>query len=224
MVLFHTADQAAAAVDFDAAEVDPEGLRITVKKAIPAQAGMAGGSSDAAAVLRALNRHYGRFSDEQLRAVGLDVGSDVPYCLFGGVALAKGRGEILTRLPDLPEKLFFVLVKPKFSVSTPALFRQIDAAGVRVRPDTAAMLRALASGDRAGIGKLLCNAFQPEVAADFPVVEEIRAAMLEHGAFGAQLTGTGSVVFGLFGSKLKAAAAALVLESRFPAVWLTAAV
>ena len=91
----------AARAYFDAAALDPGGLRIEICKAIPAQAGMAGGSSDAAAVLRALNRHYGRFTETQLRAIGLTVGSDVPYCLFGGAALAQGRGEILTRLPEL---------------------------------------------------------------------------------------------------------------------------
>ena len=113
---------------FDAAGLDPDGLRIRVRKSIPAQAGMAGGSSDAAAVLRALNRHYGRFSGAALREIGLQVGSDVPYCLFGGVALARGRGEELTRLPDLPGELHFVLAKPDFSVSTPELFREIGRA------------------------------------------------------------------------------------------------
>ena len=226
----------------DAAGVDPEGLRIHVRKAVPAQAGMAGGSSDAAAVLRALNRHYGRFSEEELRAIGLSVGSDVPYCLFGGVALARGRGEILTRLPELPGELWFVLAKPEFSVSTPALFREIDAArdgegaslpsadkrclslhagSFAARPHTQAMLDAIARGDRNAIGAALQNNFEPLVAARFPIVEELRRIMLTHGALGARLTGTGSVVFGLFCSKYKATAAALELRDHCSEVFLT---
>lgn len=214
----------AAQVYCAAAGMEPEGLRIQVEKHIPAQAGMAGGSSDAAAVLRALNRHYGCFSDEELRSLGLRVGSDVPYCLFGGVALAKGRGEVLTRLPSLPDKLCFLLAKPSFSVSTPALFREIDAAGVSARPDTAAMCRAIAHGDCGAIGACLQNAFEPLVAARYPVVETLRKTMLAHGALGARLTGTGSVVFGLFDDSASARSASKVLQAICPAVHLCTAV
>ena len=214
----------AARAYFDAAQRDPGGLRIEIRKTIPAQAGMAGGSSDAAAVLRALNRHYGCFSEAQLRAVGLTVGSDVPYCLFGGTALAQGRGEMLTRLPALPENACFVLVKPAFSVSTPALFRRIDAEGVTERPDNAAMVAALEAGDLPAIGRLLQNAFEPVVAQTYPVVQEIRTTLLENGALGARLTGTGSVVFGLFDGEEKAASAAETLRARYPEVHTAKAV
>ncbi len=214
----------AAKLYFNAAGLDPGGLRILVKKNIPAQAGLAGGSSDAAAVLRALNRHYGRFGPEELLSLGLKVGSDVPYCLFGGVALARGRGEILTRLPDLPDELWFVLAKPEFSVSTPALFREIDEAGVLERPDTPAMLDAVRRADRNAIGANLQNAFEPLVAKKFPVVESIRQVMLSHEAIGARLTGTGSVVFGLYCSKFKAAAAVVELQELCPEVYLVTAI
>lgn len=213
----------AAEAYFGAAGLDPDGLRIRVEKHVPAQAGMAGGSSDAAAVLRTLNRHYGRFSDDALREIGLTVGSDVPYCLFGGVALARGRGERLTRLPDLPGELNFVLVKPELSISTPALFRELDAAGVTARPDTEAMVSAIARKDRNAIGASLQNAFEPLVTAQYPVVEELRQVLLAHGAIGARLTGTGSVVFGLFCSKLRAFSAALELETLCPEVFLAEA-
>ncbi|MBR7009557.1 MAG: 4-(cytidine 5'-diphospho)-2-C-methyl-D-erythritol kinase [Oscillospiraceae bacterium] len=214
----------AARIYCEAAGVDPDGLSIHVEKRIPAQAGMAGGSSDAAAVLRALNRHYGRFSAEQLRELGLRVGSDVPYCLFGGVALARGRGELLSRLPPLPGELYFVLAKPEFSVSTPALFRELDAAGVSVRPDTPAMLDAIRRGDRNAIGACLENAFEPLVARQYPIVERLRGVMLAHEAVGARLTGTGSVVFGLFCSKFKALSTALELRDLCPEVYLAEAV
>ena len=213
----------AAKAYFDAAGIDPGGLRIRVEKHVPAQAGMAGGSSDAAAVLRALNRHYGAFSDEVLRTIGLEVGSDVPYCIFGGVALARGRGEELTRLPDLPEELNFVLVKPEFSVSTPELFREIDRTGVTVRPDTAGMIAAIERKDRNAIGARLRNAFEPVVAARHPIVEELRQLLLAHGAIGTEMTGTGSVVFGLFCSKFRAFSAALEAEELCPQVHLATA-
>lgn len=243
----------AARAYFDAAGLEPEGLRIEIEKKLPAQAGMAGGSSDAAAVLRALNRHYGRFSHEALRELGLTVGSDVPYCLFGGVALAKGRGELLTRLPQLPPELWFVLAKPVFSVSTPALFREIDevrhwtdgrdgalpsadladAAPVSADkqclspqpgPHAAAMISAIERQDRNAIGAALQNAFEPLVAARFPVVGQLRRVLLSHEAIGARLTGTGSVVYGLFCSQFKAAAAALELRELCPEVYLSAPV
>lgn len=207
----------------EAAGVDPEGLRIRVQKRIPAQAGMAGGSSDAAAVLRALNRHYGAFRPQQLRELGLQVGSDVPYCLFGGTALARGRGELLSRLPDLPGELWFVLAKPEFSVSTPALFRELDAVGVTARPDTAAMVRAIEQQDRNAIGAAMQNAFEPVIAAKYPIVEKLRQILLAHGAVGARLTGTGSVVFGLFCSKYKAVTAALELREHCREIHLATA-
>lgn len=262
----------AAAAYCEAAGLDPGGLSIHIQKNIPAQAGMAGGSSDAAAVLRALNRHYGRFSPEALLKLGLGVGSDVPYCLFGGTALARGRGEVLTRLPGLPGELYFVLAKPEFSVSTPALFREIDearygspgaeqgsfaaslpaggslggdgalpsarseqaapeAAGRRgeqpsspPRSPAAAMIEAITRADRNAIGAALHNDFEPLVAARFPIVEQLRRVMLSHEAEGARLTGTGSVVFGLFCSQFKAAAAALELREHCPEVHLVKAV
>lgn len=237
----------AARVYCDAAGVDPDGLRIHIRKNVPAQAGMAGGSSDAAAVLRALNRHYGRFSQEELLALGLTVGSDVPYCLFGGVALARGRGEILTRLPNLPKELWFVLAKPNFSVSTPELFREIDARRDGTLPSSelrnaasvfadrqclslqpgshaASMISAIENRDRNAIGASLQNAFEPLAAARYPIVEELRQIMLSHEAVGARLTGTGSVVFGLFCSEFKAAAAALELRDLCPEVYIVEAI
>ena len=214
----------AAKVYMDRAGIDPRGLFVNIQKNIPAQAGMGGGSSDAAAVLLMLNRHYRRFSDEELRQLGLEVGSDVPYCLFGGVALARGRGEILERLPDLPKGLLFVLVKPEFSVSTAALFQRIDSVGVTARPDTAAMVQAIRKKKRKDIGALLENAFEPTVSQMFPVVQEIRADLLAGGALGARLTGTGSVVFGLFDDRTAAVRAAARLQHRFQTVHIVSAV
>ena len=190
---------------------DPGGLSIRIEKTIPAQGGMAGGSSDAAAVLRALNRHYAALSESRLAELALEVGSDVPYCLAGGTALARGRGERLTPLPPLPREACFVLVRPDFSVSTPALFAEIDRLGVTRRPDNRAMERALAAGDLSAVAAAVANAFEPPILARFPQVGRIKADLLASGALTAQLTGTGSVVFGLFDDAAAARRAAAAL-------------
>ena len=118
---------------------DPGGLSIKLDKTIPVCAGMAGGSADAAAVLRGLNQVLGLdLSQARLEEIGALVGSDVPYCVGGGTALAEGRGEILTPLPSLPH-CHVVLCKPAFSVSTPELFRALDGCRIRRRPDTAGL-------------------------------------------------------------------------------------
>lgn len=202
----------AAEIYFGAAGIDPDGMDISVVKRIPSGAGMAGGSADAAAVLRILNSYYRFFSDEKLRELGLLAGSDVPYCLFGGTALAEGRGERLTRLPSLPANLSVLLARPDFSVSTPELFRAVDEAGVTQRPETASMVRAIRAGDAAAIGRLLCNAFTPEVSRRYPVTDTICRTMRDCGALGAELTGTGSVVFGIFADDASAKNAADALR------------
>ena len=124
------------------------GMKITLRKNIPVGAGMAGGSADAAAVLRALNRAYGLpLTAEQLCAAGETVGSDVAFCLRGGTMLAAGRGERLSPLPELP-KCSFVVCKPDFSISTPELFRKLDGTKMNCHPDTEGILQALSAGEQ----------------------------------------------------------------------------
>lgn len=208
----------AAKAYFQAAGIPPQGLDVFLEKRIPSQAGMAGGSTDAAAVLQLLNSHYAALSETALLALAACVGSDVPFCLFGGTALAEGRGEILTRLPDLPKYLCFVLVKPNFSVSTPALFRAIDACCSVRRPDTAAMCRAIDEKNSVAIGQLLENVFEQPIVNHYPIVETIRQQLLSHAALGARLTGTGSVVFGIFDCMEKAKQAAAAMRGSYPMV------
>ena len=203
------------------AGIDPEGVAITICKRIPVQAGMAGGSADAAAVLRALNRGYGApFTTRQLCRLAEQIGSDVPYCVLGGTALAEGRGEILTRLNAIPE-VWFVLAKPEFSVSTPTLFRAIDAQPIESRPELDAMLSAIEAGDAVRIGALLKNVFQPVASSQYPVVDSICRQLLEDGALGAQMTGTGSVVFGMFQSQAQATLAAQRVKAYVPEVFVS---
>lgn len=177
------------------------GISVYITKNIPDRAGMAGGSADAAAVIRGLDRVLEtRLSERELLDLCAKVGSDVPFCLFGGTALATGRGELLTDLPALP-KCGIAIVKPDFSVSTPALFGAIDGQKITRRPDTAAFLELLKAGDLPGMGAALYNVFEPVLPpSERETVNEIKSHLLQNGALGACMTGTGSVVFGLFPS------------------------
>ena len=183
----------------EAAGVSSEGLAIDLWKTIPVCAGLAGGSADAAAVLRGLNRlmRLG-LSSAELAEIGARVGSDVPYCVRGGTALAEGRGERLTPLPPLP-RCHVVLCKPAFSVSTPDLFERIDGVRLRRRPDTLGLLGALEAGDLAGVARRMYNVFEdalpPRRAGE---IGEIRNSLIQYGALGASMSGTGPTVFGLF--------------------------
>ena len=183
----------------------PCGLDINIEKHIPVCAGLAGGSSDAAAVLRALNQMEDRHLDLDILAeIGALVGSDVPYCVMGGTALAEGRGEVLTPLPPLP-KCWVVLCKPEFSISTPALFAKIDSVRLRCRPDTQGAIAALEAGDLAGVARRMYNAFEDALPERQRVrVNDIKNALIQCGALGASMSGTGPTAFGLFDSEDRA--------------------
>ena len=199
---------------------DPDGLEIRITKRIPSQAGMAGGSADAAAVLRALNTYYGKpLSDFELADLGAQVGSDVPFCVVGGTCLCEGRGEKLTKLPNMPDCIF-VTCKPEFSVSTPVLFRAIDAVDILDRPDHEAMDHALAAGDLEQVARNVYNVFEPVVAAEHPEVHEIKTAMREYGARVSQMTGSGSVVFAIVDEPLAAVAISGVLNKDYRDVFV----
>lgn len=175
------------------------GAHIRITKRIPVCAGLGGGSTDAAAVLNALNELHGAaLSARQLHAAAMRAGSDVPFCLVGGTALAEGRGEVLTPLPPLP-RTPIVICMPHFSCSTPELFARIDARKSRCHPDTAGLIDALKAGDVAGVARRMYNVFEdvlePRAAK---AVNEIKLSLLDNGALGAAMTGSGSAVFGLF--------------------------
>lgn len=177
----------------------PGGAHIRITKRIPVCAGLGGGSADAAAVLTALNElHGGALGTEQLMSAALRSGSDVPFCLAGGTALAEGRGEVLTPLPPLPPT-DVVICMPHFSCSTPELFARIDARRSRCHPDTNGLLSALGEGDVLGVARRMYNVFEDVLdrrAAS--AVGTLKLLLLENGALGAAMTGSGSAVFGLF--------------------------
>lgn len=197
------------------------GWNITLDKSIPVCAGMAGGSSDAAAVLRALNRAEGEpYTAEELARVGEQIGSDVPYCVLGGTALAEGRGEVLTPLPALP-RCWVVVCKPDFSVSTPELFRAIDSVRLRRRPDTAGVLQALDQGDLEGVTRRMYNVFEDALPARlYSRVQDLKKLLIQQGALGANMSGTGSATFGLFREEQTARQAAQILREQCADVYV----
>lgn len=197
---------AAAALRFwEALGREPENLDIRIEKRIPVCAGMAGGSSDAAAVLQALNQRAGDpFSPKELARLGERVGSDVPYCVLGGTALAEGRGEVLTPLAPLP-RCWVVACKPDFPISTPELFAQADRVKLRRRPDTAGLVAALEAGDLGGVARRMYNVFEDVLPARlYTRVAEIKNILIQCGALGANMSGSGPTAFGLF-DRLEAA-------------------
>ncbi len=187
------------------------GLMIQMDKSIPVGAGMAGGSSDAAAVLRGLNRMFGRrMNRRELEKLSEKIGSDVAFCVAGGTALARGRGEVLEDLTPLPD-CAIVICKPGFSTSTPELFRKLDGIGLRTHPDTAGMLGALEAGDLKEIAMRMFNVFEEVDDRRMRSEAEIKHVLLDYGALGAVMTGTGSAVFGVFSDEDAAARCAEVL-------------
>ena len=205
----------AAGAFLEAAGETGQGLAIRLKKNIPVGAGMAGGSADAAAVLRALDRMYSdRFSVFELEQIAARVGSDVAFCVAGGTALASGRGEILTELKDMPD-CSFVIVKPQFSISTPELFRKLDTVQIRSHPDTPGMLKALEDGDLSSLCRRMYNVFEDCGDRRMRDIGAIKGLLLDYGALGAVMTGTGSAVFGVFADDVKAQTARDTLSSEY---------
>ena len=194
---------------------------ISIVKRIPVCAGMAGGSSDAAAVLRAMNELTGAgYTPAELAKIGEAVGSDVPYCVVGGTALAEGRGERLTPLPPLPP-CHVVVCKPPFPISTPQLFSRVDVRKIARRPDTEGMLAALAAGDLTGVARRMYNVFEDVLESRRQAeINAIKAALIDCGALGAAMTGSGPTVFGLFDDPAAAEHAKARLSGSYQDVFL----
>ena len=194
-----------------------QGAWIEIQKAVPVGAGMGGGSSDAAAVLRAMNALFDHaLSTPELEKLSCAVGSDVAFCVAGGTALATGRGEKLEALPPLPD-CAFVVCKPEFSISTPELFRKLDQMPLRRHPDTAGLMAAIREGQLGQVCRRMYNVFEDVDDRRMRTVADIKSRLLDAGALGAVMTGTGSAVFGVFapGQALEGVCAPLRREYGF---------
>ena len=210
----------AAKVYCDAMMKDPDGLEIRITKRIPSQAGLGGGSADAAAVLRALNEYYGNpLSIMALAELGAQVGSDVPFCVVGGTAMAEGRGERLRILPAMPDCVF-VVRKPDLSISTPELFRKIDEKAIAKRPDNRAMESAILAGDLGRVAENFCNVFDPVVTEEHLELNYIKSIFNSYGSVGQQMTGSGSAVFGVVPEFEFAAVICGMLKDNYPQVFI----
>lgn len=210
----------AAKVYCEAMNKDPDGIEIRITKRIPSGAGMGGGSADAAAVLRALNRHYGEpLSIFALAELGAQVGSDVPFCTLCGTAMVEGRGERLRKLPDMPECIF-VVCKPDFSVSTPELYRKIDEVAIAKRPDNCAMESALLAGDLGKVAENVYNVFDPVVTSEHLELNYIKSICNSYGSLNQQMTGSGSAIFAIMPSFEYAAVVCNMLKENYPQVYI----
>ena len=191
-----------------------EGVKIHLEKNIPIAAGMAGGSTDAAATFKGMNELFEcEASEEDLRELGVKVGADVPYCIMGGTALAEGIGEKLSKLPS-PPPCFLLVAKPDINVSTKYVYEHLDAEGVSHHPDIDGMIQAIRDQDLQGIVKRLENVLENVTVKKYPVIQEIKDTMIDMGAEGSLMSGSGPTVFGIFTEEEKAKAALKVLEEK----------
>lgn len=181
-----------------------KGIFIDLKKIIPVAAGMAGGSADAAAVLVGMNKMFQLgLSRRQLMERAVTLGADVPYCIMRGTALAEGIGEKLTRLPAMPA-CQIVIAKPGIHVSTKFVYRNLCLHQGIQHPDIDAQIRALKAGDLKGLAENMGNVLEDVTIPVYPVIGRIKEFMMECGAVGAMMSGSGPTVFGLFADKAQA--------------------
>ena len=196
------------------------GVRVNIKKRIPVGAGLAGGSADAAAVLKGLNILYGTGLDiSELAETGLKCGADVPFCLYGGTCLAEGIGEKLTRLPLL-DGVSVVVVKPDFSVSTEWVYRNYNLNSPKEHPDIDSIIPAIGAKDIAKVARKMRNVLESVTAAKYPEINEIKHTLVNLGALGSMMSGSGPSVFGLFDNTEKAEAAYTELKKIYNQTYL----
>lgn len=173
------------------------GAKIKLYKQIPIAAGLAGGSSNAAATLIGLNKLWKlNLSDRELMDIGLSIGADVPYCLMGGTAHAEGIGEILTRLKSFKDK-YMILINPGIQISTAYVYNQLKPHESK-RIDMKEIIGFIEKDDLIGLGKNMKNIMEEVVIAKYPIIGEIKREIMECGAIGSLMSGSGSTVFGLF--------------------------
>ena len=188
------------------------GVDIFLEKHIPVAAGMAGGSSNAAAVLYGINRMFDLgLSTEELMKRGVSLGADVPYCIMRGTVLAEGIGEILTPLPPMP-RCQIVVAKPPVSVSTKMVYEKIDSRRIVEHPDIDGIIEGLKEGDVTKIASRMGNVLEQVTVEEYPVIDKIKKLMNEGGAKGAMMSGSGPTVFGIFTEKSLAKKAALKIR------------
>jgi 4-diphosphocytidyl-2-C-methyl-D-erythritol kinase len=181
-----------------------DSIRIYIDKHIPIAAGLAGGSTDAAAVFKGMNELFSLgLTELKLRELGVGIGADIPYCIMGGTALAEGIGEILTKLSPMPD-CTILIAKPGISVSTGYVYTAYDSLKDKLHPDVDGMAASINEGNLPKVAKLLGNSLEGVTQEEYPVIKKIKQIMLGNGALGALMSGSGPTVFGLFDDRDKA--------------------
>ena len=176
----------------------PGGVSVDLNKFIPVAAGMAGGSTDAAATLKGMNRLFDLGCTlKDLMELGVNIGADVPYCVMRGTALAEGIGEKLTRITPVPH-MWILIAKPQINVSTRLVYEQLDMGGIQKHPDIDGIIRAIEAQDVVRIAQSMGNVLENVTVPLYPVIETIKQDMLSHGAINAMMSGSGPTVFGIF--------------------------
>lgn len=180
------------------------GIKIDIDKKIPAAAGLAGGSANAAAVLKGINTLFSLgIEQHELLKIGKCIGADVPYCLKGGTILAEGIGEVLTDLAPLP-KVHIVLVTPRIEVPTAWVYNNLDLNSIHLRPDTKAIIRAIKEGDIEALAGNMANVLETVTVSRHGIIGEIKKRLVDVGAAGSVMSGSGPSVFGVFTDSSKA--------------------
>lgn len=180
-----------------------EGVSMDLEKFIPVAAGMAGGSSDAAAAMVGINRMFELgLTQEELMERAVNIGADVPYCIMRGTALAEGIGEKLTKLPSLPD-CYILVGKPGVNVSTKLAYENLKLDEIKNHPDIEGQIQAICAGDLYGMAGKMENVFEPGIIKEYPVIAQIKKLMEECGAIKAMMSGSGPTVFGIFDDKDK---------------------
>lgn len=191
-----------------------DGVRIRLTKRIPIAAGMAGGSSDAAATFRGLNELFELgYTTKELQELGVRLGADIPYCIVGGTMLSEGIGEILSPLPS-PPACQLVIAKPDINVSTKFVYENLHADSLKEHPDIDGMIAAMQAGDLQGIADRMGNVLETVTVKEYPVIRTIKECCMQEGALNALMSGSGPTVFALYDSREKAAMAAEVIRNK----------
>ncbi|WP_195269915.1 4-(cytidine 5'-diphospho)-2-C-methyl-D-erythritol kinase [Eubacterium sp. 1001713B170207_170306_E7] len=197
------------------------GIHIDIKKNIPSEAGLAGGSTDAAAAILGLNLIWAlNMSLDEMLAFGSTIGADIPYCCYKGTALVEGIGERIRPVKPL-RRLPVLVVKPEISIATPWAFGRLDSAEYVAHPDIDRVIRLVETEDYAALGNAVGNAFEQVVFQDYPEIGEMKAEMLASGAFAAIMSGSGSTVIGYFSDNAAAERAYRAFRQKYLLTFLT---
>lgn len=198
-----------------------KGIKIYIEKNIPIAAGMAGGSSNAAAVLVGLNKLWNlNLSKDELKVLGLKLGADVPFCIEGEASLAENIGEKLTKIDGLSQDAFVLVCKPDLFVSTKEIYKEIDSKIIEKRPNNKLLIKLLKENNIEMLAKNMYNVLEEVTKEKYPVIKEIEKVMMENDALGSMMSGSGPTVFGLYDNKEQAENCKQILLESFKQVYV----